>query len=50
MENIRKELEKTSTFLGINVMFSLGGGTGSGLGTRIVEEINNNFKTRIICQ
>jgi hypothetical protein len=37
LDSIRREIEKTDCFLGINVMCSLGGGTGSGLGTRIIE-------------
>ncbi|KRX06580.1 Tubulin/FtsZ, GTPase domain [Pseudocohnilembus persalinus] len=39
----RKEIEKTDYFMGIQMIQSLGGGTGSGLGSRLLEEFRNIF-------
>jgi tubulin beta len=43
IERIRRELENTDCAMAINVLGSLGGGTGSGLGTKIVECIREEF-------
>lgn len=40
---IRKEIEKIDYFIGINMIYSLGGGTGSGLGSRLLEEFRDVF-------
>lgn len=40
---VRKEIEKIDYFLGINMIFSLGGGTGSGMGTRLLKEFKEIF-------
>jgi hypothetical protein len=37
MDMIRKEIEKSDYLLGIMSLNSLGGGTGSGLGSRLLE-------------
>ena len=39
LERVRRELESTDCPMAINMLCSLGGGTGSGLGTKIVEKI-----------
>jgi cell division GTPase FtsZ len=36
LERVRRELETMDCAMAINVISSLGGGTGSGLGTKIV--------------
>lgn len=36
LERVRRELETVDCAMAINVISSLGGGTGSGLGTKIV--------------
>ena len=36
---MRKEIEKFDYFLGVHSIFSLEGGTGSGFGCRLVEEM-----------
>jgi len=38
---MRKEIEKVDYFIGLNLMYSLGGGTGSGLGSRLIEEFKD---------
>jgi tubulin delta len=40
---MRKEIEKIDYFIGINMISSLGGGTGSGLGSRLIEEFRDIF-------
>lgn len=45
--NIRKEIEECDSPQGINMMHSLGGGTGSGLGTLILLKIRDNYPTKI---
>lgn len=50
LDAIRKEIERTDCFLGVNLICSLGGGTGSGLGTRLCEEIKDNMRIRILAQ
>jgi len=43
LDRIRHELEQVDISSTLVVMHSLGGGTGSGLGTRITEEISDEF-------
>ncbi len=43
LEKIRREIEKTDQFLNILIKMSLAGGTGSGLGSRIIEELRDTF-------
>lgn len=43
MESLRKEAEQADYFMGTVVTHSLAGGTGSGLGSRILEEYKNVF-------
>lgn len=50
MNAIRKEIEKTDCFMGVNLICSLGGGTGSGLGTRLCEEIKELMQIRVLTQ
>lgn len=42
-EMMRKEIEKIDYYLSTFMIYSLGGGTGSGLGSRILEEIKDNY-------
>lgn len=37
MESLRKEVERADFFLGMVMIHSLGGGTGSGMGSRLLE-------------
>jgi hypothetical protein len=41
---MRKEIEKTDYFIGINMLSSIAGGTGSGLGSRLIEELRDIFE------
>lgn len=43
MEALRKEAEQSDFFLGTVMTHSLAGGTGSGLGSRLLEEIRDSF-------
>lgn len=43
MESLRREVERSDFFLGIVLVHSLAGGTGSGLGSRLVEEYRDTF-------
>mmetsp|Transcript_3415 Transcript_3415/g.5777 ORF Transcript_3415/g.5777 Transcript_3415/m.5777 type:complete len:153 (-) Transcript_3415:950-1408(-) len=43
MEALRKEAERADFFLGSVIFHSLAGGTGSGLGSRIIEEFKDYF-------
>jgi len=40
---VRREVEKMDNFMGIHMLTSLGGGTGSGLGSRLIEEFRDLF-------
>lgn len=42
-EMIRKEIEKIDYYLGTMMIYSLGGGTGSGLGSRLLEEMKDDY-------
>ncbi|CDW86702.1 cryptic tubulin [Stylonychia lemnae] len=43
MEALRREVERSDFFLGMVLVHSLAGGTGSGLGSRLVEEYRDTF-------
>jgi tubulin delta len=43
LESLRKEAERADFFLGTMLVHSLGGGTGSGLGSRLIEAYRDNF-------
>jgi hypothetical protein len=43
MEALRKEAELADYFLGTVMVHSLAGGTGSGLGSRLLEEYRDQF-------
>lgn len=40
---IRKEIEKIDNYLGSVLLFSLAGGTGSGLGSRFLENMRDEY-------
>ncbi|KAL6122079.1 hypothetical protein NUSPORA_00927 [Nucleospora cyclopteri] len=48
MEAIRKEAEKTDSLQGFQLTHSLGGGTGSGMGTLLVSKIKEEFPDRML--
>jgi len=43
MNYARKEMERTSSFSGFQMIHSLGGGTGAGLGARLLELLDEHF-------
>lgn len=43
IEALRHEAEKADFFLGVFLVHSLAGGTGSGLGSRIIENYRDTF-------
>ena len=47
MLRVRKELETVDCAIAINLVGSLGGGTGSGLGTRLAECLKEEFNLSI---
>ena len=46
LDIIRKEVEACNCFSGFQVAFSQGGGTGSGLGSKIMEQIRESYCDR----
>ena len=40
---IRKEIEKVDNYLGSVLLFSLAGGTGSGMGSRFLEMMRDEY-------
>nr|ABB72135.1 beta tubulin [Enterocytozoon bieneusi]ABB72136.1 beta tubulin [Enterocytozoon bieneusi] len=48
LECIRKEAEKTDCLQGFQLTHSLGGGTGSGMGTLLVSKIKEEFPDRML--
>jgi tubulin beta len=42
-DSIRREIEKIDYYLGCMFIYSLGGGTGSGLGSRVLEEMRDEY-------
>lgn len=49
LEVVRREAEACETLQGFQVCHSLGGGTGSGLGTLLVTKIREEFPDRMLC-
>lgn len=49
LEVIRKEAEATDCLQGFQMTHSLGGGTGSGLGTLLISKIKENYPDRMMC-
>jgi tubulin beta len=49
MEVIRKEAEGCDCLQGFQVTHSLGGGTGSGMGTLLISKIREEFPDRMLC-
>jgi len=49
MEVIRKEAEAAECLQGFQLTHSLGGGTGSGLGTLILSKLREEFPDRMLC-
>ena len=49
MEIVRKEAEQCDCLQGFQLTHSLGGGTGSGLGTLIISKIREEYPDRIMC-
>merc|ERR1712212_235719 len=48
MDVIRKEAENTDTLQGFQLTHSLGGGTGSGMGTMLISKMKEEFPDRIM--
>ncbi|VEL39982.1 unnamed protein product [Protopolystoma xenopodis] len=49
MELVRKEAEVCECIQGFQIVHSLGGGTGSGLGTLLLSKIKEEYPDRISC-
>ncbi|CAG5131233.1 unnamed protein product [Candidula unifasciata] len=49
MEIVRKEAEQCDCLQGFQLTHSLGGGTGSGLGTLIISKVREEYPDRIMC-
>ncbi|CAL1529352.1 unnamed protein product [Lymnaea stagnalis] len=49
MEIVRKESEHCDCLQGFQLTHSLGGGTGSGLGTLIISKVREEYPDRIMC-
>ena len=49
MNVVRKEIERCDCPQGFQICHSLGGGTGSGLGTLLLVRIRDNYPDRITC-
>ena len=49
MEIVRRESEQCDCLQGFQLTHSLGGGTGSGLGTLIISKIREEYQDRIMC-
>ncbi|KAJ3636293.1 hypothetical protein Zmor_009017 [Zophobas morio] len=49
MDIVRKEAENTDCLQGFQLTHSLGGGTGSGMGTLLVSKIREEFPDRMLC-
>ena len=47
-ETIRKELEICESFQGFHIYHGIGGGTGSGLGTLIIDQLHDQYLNKII--
>lgn len=49
LDIVRRETEACETLQGFQVSHSLGGGTGSGLGTLLVSKIREDYPDRMLC-
>ena len=49
LEVLRKEAETCDCLQGFQLLHSLGGGTGSGLGTLILSKLREEFPDRLVC-
>lgn len=49
LDVIRKEVENTDCMQGFQLCHSLGGGTGSGLGTLLLSKIRESYPDRMMC-
>ena len=49
MDIVRKESEHCDCLQGFQLTHSLGGGTGSGLGTLIISKVREEYPDRIMC-
>lgn len=49
VDQLRKEAENTECLQGFQVCHSLGGGTGSGLGTLLLTKIREDYADRMLC-
>eukprot|EP01084_Bolivina_argentea_P252675 424172_1 len=49
MNNIRYEVEDCDSFQGFQLCHSIGGGTGSGLGSRILQNMKDNYPNSKTC-
>ena len=48
LDVVRKEVEECDCLQGFQITHSLGGGTGSGMGTLLLEKIRDLYPSRII--
>lgn len=49
MEVVRKESEGCDCLQGFQICHSLGGGTGSGMGTLLLSKIREEYPDRMVC-
>ena len=49
LEVVRKEAENCDSLQGFQLTHSLGGGTGSGLGTLLLSKIREQYPDRMMC-
>jgi tubulin beta len=49
LDVVRKEVEATDCLQGFQLTHSLGGGTGSGMGTLLISKIREEYPDRIMC-
>ena len=49
LDVVRKEAEGTDCLQGFQITHSLGGGTGSGMGTLLISKIREEYPDRMMC-
>jgi tubulin beta len=49
LDVVRKEAENTDCLQGFQITHSLGGGTGSGMGTLLISKIREEYPDRMMC-
>ena len=49
LDVVRKEAEATDCLQGFQITHSLGGGTGSGMGTLLISKIREEYPDRMMC-